>query len=175
MVKDTDPGHPVESWSPPSVHPLETIANMPLGWLVTCTSNRGPWLRFQIDGWFHYLPAPAVCGLCMFTLCLYGPPPLPLSPPNTSCSGGYERAGFKLPLLCVVVLLLMVCVFCPVYAGILSWPHWYATECRQWINGLTEAVATLIYPASVLQWWDVKAYCQVILILCLSAPFDISQ
>lgn len=65
--------------------------------------------------------------------------------------------------------------FCSVYAALDSRPHWYATGCRKWINGLTEARATLIYPVSVLQWWDVKAYCQAIFISFVSAPFDSSQ
>ena len=63
----------------------------------------------------------------------------------------------------------------PVYAGIDSWLHRYATGCRKWINGFTETSATLIYPVSVPQWWDVKAYCQVILMLFFSALFDSSQ
>lgn len=42
-------------------------------------------------------------------------------------------------------------------------------------NGFTGARDTLIYPVSVLQWWDLKAYCQVILFLFLSTPFDSSQ
>lgn len=47
------------------------------------------------------------------------------------------------------------------------------TGCRKWIYRGQRA--TLIYPVTVLRWWDVKAYCQVIFILFLSALFDSSQ